>query len=358
MVILNSVMIRICRVLALVVLLGLVAAGGETEMDWREHVIPAKERMFDFKTVARGAVPEHQFLLRNPLQETLHIRAITAGCECTTLHFDEEKTVLETYEELIIPVRLRGDRFDGQRNSTITIFIDQPVRTEIQLHVRGDIRSDLRISPEFIDFRNLELDRGGSRTLTVTYTGSNTQWRLVDARSENKFLRAEITLDSAQTRVDTRVFRVTISMDRAAPHGTINTHLILISNDTSTRREIPIPIRATVGTVLRVTPPALSLGVLQPGEPSPVRTAILSGTGPFRIEKIECDNPAVDIAVNNTGRDLVSRVYPLTISYRNPVEGEGIPENGILRAVIKVTTDVPGLTASFFVTATVLEEGR
>jgi len=351
-------MFRIFSVFAVVAWLGLVAAGQEAGPDWREHVIPIAERMFDFKTVPKGAVPEHQFILHNPLQETLRISAVTASCECTTLHFDEAKTVLNTYEERVIPVRLRGDRFDGQRNSTITVSIDQPVRTEIQLQVRGDIRSDLRITPAaWIDFGNLEWKQGGTRTLTLTYTGSNSQWRLVDAGSENEFIRAEITGDPAQTRAGTRGFRVNVSVLPSAPHGTMNTHLVLISNDAYPRREIPIPIRATVGTVLRVSPPALSLGIVPPGEPTSVRTVILSGTSPFRIVKIECDNPAVDIAVHGTDRDSVHRFYPLAISYRNPFEGEGMPEDGILRAAVRVFTDIPGLTAAFFVTATVREEG-
>ena len=349
-------MTRIFFSLIAVALCVQIAVGQETETDWRLLVISEKERLFDFKTVARGSTPEHQFILKNPLQETLRISAVTESCTCTKVDFDEEKTALKTYEELVVTVRLLGDRFEGQRSSTITVFIDQPVSTEIQLNVQGDIRSDLNITPRnFLDFGNVEIERGQTRTLTVTYTGNNTQWRLVDTKCENEFIRAEITSDPAQTRVGTRVFRVNVFLDKSAPHGTINTHLILISNDAGSRREIPIPIRATVGTVIRVVPPALALGILSPGEPSSARTAHLLSTRPFRIVKIECDNPAIEIALNDLGRDTVSRTYPLAISYRNPVEGEGAPEDGVMRATIRVTTDAPGLTTTFYVTATVKE---
>jgi len=322
----------------------------EVETDWRHHIIPVEARTFNYQTVPRGAIPEHRFVLRNPFKETLHIGAITTSCVCTTIDFDEEKLILQTYEEAVIAVQFRGDMFEGPRNSTITVVIDKPIRTEIQLHVRGEIRGDLNISPNFIDFGNVELGRGHSRTLTVTYTGPNTQWRLVDARCENEFIRAAITSEPA--RVGVRVFRVNVSLDRAAPNGTINSHLVLISNDTLNRREIPIPIRATVGTVIRVSPPALSLGVLSPGEQSPVRNAILLGTGPFRIIKIESDNPALEIASKNPP-DAELRLHSLSVSYRNPVDGEGAPEDGIMRAIIQVTTDIPGLTPMFFVTASV-----
>ena len=325
----------------------------ETEKDWRNHVIPAKARSFDFQTVPKGATPVHPFVLRNPFQEPIHIVAITSSCTCTTMDFDEEKSVLKTYEEAIIAVQLRGDRFDGSRNSTITVTLDKPHRTEIHLNVRGDIRSDLTISPTFIDFGNVELGGGRTRSLIVTYTGSNFQWRLVDAQCENKFVRAEVTNEPA--RVGAKTFRVNVSLDKEAPSGTINTQLILISNDAQHRREIPISIRATVGTVITVRPPALSLGVLPPGARSPVREAVLSGTQPFRITKVECDNPAVEITPRNPP-DMQSRLHMLSITYRNPVAGDGAPEDGIMRAIIRVTTDVPCLTPTFYVTATVRGE--
>jgi len=342
---------RICvALIALAISVQAVASQEHVEeADWRHHVIPVEARTFNYQTVPRGATPEHRFVLRNPFKEALHIGAITTSCVCTTVDFDEEKRILQTYEEAVVAVRFRGDMFEGLRNSTITVAIDKPVRSEIQLHVRGEIRSDLNISPNFIDFGNVELGRGSSRTLTVTYTGPNTQWRLVDARCENEFIRAEITSEPA--RVGVRVFRVNVSLDSAAPNGAINSHLVLISNDALNRREIPIPIRATVGTVIRVSPPALSLGVLQSGERSPVRDAVLLGTSPFRITKIESDNPALEITARNPDAEL--RLHSLSIAYRNPTEGEGAPEDGIMRAIVQVTTDIPGLTPMFFVTASV-----
>ena len=325
----------------------------ETETDWRQYIIPIEARSFDFQTVPKGGTPAHPFVLRNPFQEVLRIGAVTSSCACTTIDTGEEETVLQTYEEAVIAVRLRGDMFDGPRNSTITVSIDEPIRTEIQLNVRGEIRGDLNISPNFIDFGNVESGRGHSRSLIVTYTGSNAQWRIVDAHCENEFIRTEITSDPA--RVGVKVFRLNVSLARDAPNGTINTHLVLMSNDTQARREIPIPIRGTVGTVIRVSPPALSLGVLSPGEHSPVRDAVLLGTGQFRITKIESDNPALEIVSKNP-LDSLLRLHSLSVSYRNPTEGEGTPADGIMRAVVRVTTDIPELTPTFFVTANIQEE--
>jgi len=327
------------------------AFGQSAETDWLQHVIPAKERSFDFKTVAKGAVPEYRFVLKNPLQEPMRIASVTSSCTCTTLDFDQEKFTRQTYETFEITAQLRGDRYEGQRNSTITVAIDQPYRAEIHLNIRGEIRTDLKITPHFIDFGNVAPETGQSRTLTVTYSGSNSQWRIVDVRCDNEFIRADnITMDFST--MSQKTFKVNVSLDKLAPHGMIREHLFLITNDTASRREIPIDIRATVGTVIRVSPPTVFLGTLPPGKPSPKKLVILTGTMPFRITKIECDNPAVEIAWEKDDNAVPRGQYMLPLSYQNPGQGEGAPKSdGTMLAAIRVTTNIPDLVSEFYVTS-------
>ena len=348
----NSTMTRMCFFFTFLAFSLQAVAEQEPEVDWRDRIIPPKARSFDYKTVPKGMISEHRFVLQNPCQEPMHISAITSSCVCTTIDFDETKSILKTYDEVAVVVRLRGDMFEGLRNSTITVAIDKPVRTEIQLNIRGEIRSDLNFSPTFINFGSVELNKGATRSLIVTYTGSNAQWQLVAAQCEDKFIRAEIISEPA--RVGVKTFRVNVSLDKDAPNGTLDTHLLLTSNDALNRREIPISIRARVGTVISVSPPALSLGVLPPGEQSPTREAVLTGTQPFRITKVVSDNPAVEVTSRNPP-DAQLRMHWLSVSYRNPKEGEGAPEDGVMRTTIRVTTDVPGLTPTFYVTASISE---
>jgi hypothetical protein len=349
-------MMRIYSVFIVLAILIQVVAAQETDVDWKLHVIPTKDRAFDFKTVPKGMVPVHHFVLTNPLLETLHIKSITSSCTCTTIDFDvtnEDDACLKTYEKAVIPVRLQGDQFEGQRNATITVVIDQPSNAEIQLNITGEIRTDLSIVPrDFIDFGNVELGKGQSRTLTVTYTGSNTQWRLVDTKCDSTFIRTEMT---SETLVGKKTFKINVILDGAAPHGRLDALLTLLSNDAENRREIPIPVRATVGTVITVSPPHLSLGVLSPGEASPMKNVSIRGTKPFRITGFESDNPAIEVPLTINADDPPKIIYAVPILYRNPAEGEGAAQEGVLRASVRVTTNIPGLTPTFFVTASVRE---
>ena len=330
--------------------------GQETETDWRQHVIPDKERSYDFKTVAKGATPIHRFVLRNPLVEPIHIGGITSSCSCTSLDHDDKKTVLKTYEEFVIPVKFRGDLTEGLKNATITVTLDKP-KTEILLNIKGEIRTDLSIVPDFIDFGNVELGKEASKTFRVTYRGSNARWSLAGATSENKAISANTSFDTQRSGINLKVFTVTVTLDGSAPNGVVNTHLVLTSTDTASRREIPIPVRAAVGTVVTVIPSAHSLGVLLPGESSSAKTVLISGTKPFRITKIECDNPAVEILPKVNSSAKPEERYLFSVSYKNPLDGEGAPEeDGTMRTEVRVTTDVPDLAVSFYVTASIKKQ--
>lgn len=322
--------------------------------DWTLHVIPLKERTFNFQTVAKGATPEHPFVLKNPFQESLVIESIRSSCTCTTAHYDEKKLVLQTYEEVALGARFRGDLFDGHKNATLTVILAKPHRAEIQLNVCGEIRSDLKISPNFLDFGNVEIEKGKSMLLTVTYSGAYAMWRLVDAKCDNEFISAEIT-NLPPSQYGQKMFRVNVSLDKSAPQGVINTHLFLISNDAETRREIPIPLRATVGTVIKVSPSTLFLGALVPDEESPVKNVTLVGTQPFRITKIECGNPAMKIPAVDADAPA-ARTFSIPLQYRNPADGEGAPKDGVMRTEVKVSTDIPGLSPTFFVTMSLIKK--
>jgi hypothetical protein len=129
-----------------------------------------------------------------------------------------------------------------------------------------------------------------------------------------------------------------------------------MSNDALNRRDIPIPIRAKVGNVITVTPSPLSLGLLSQGEESPLKNVVVRGTQPFHITKIECPNPAVEIFPVIDPNAPPKLVHPLTIKYRNPMTGEGAPKDGMMQARVRVTTDIPGIEPTFYVTMSVLEK--
>jgi len=82
-------------------------------------------------------------------------------------------------------------KHSSDRGATITVTIDEPFFAEVQLQVRGYIRSDVVFTPGTVDFGSVATGDGGAAELDVTYTGSD-DWEIVDVRSANEFLEVEL----------------------------------------------------------------------------------------------------------------------------------------------------------------------
>ena len=67
---------------------------------------------------------------------------------------------MKTYEKGAIVATFNTNSFHGQRGATLTVIIDKPFYAEVQLHVRGYIRSDVGGRARQ---RPVRLDRPGHR---------------------------------------------------------------------------------------------------------------------------------------------------------------------------------------------------
>ncbi|MGL4595166.1 MAG: DUF1573 domain-containing protein [Thermoguttaceae bacterium] len=315
---------------------------------WTQHLIKKEDRNFDFKTVAKGASAEHQFIIRNKFEQSVHIASVSSSCTCTTPSILDGKNELQTYEETAIVARYNTDFFEGPKSATITVVIDKPYYAEIQLNVHGDIRSDLTISPNSARLENVKEGTETSRTLNIIYMGNRPNWNIVDFISPNEHIKAEVLETVA--RPGQIVSKVKITLDDLAPRGELNERIVLISNDTEGRREIPILVTGTVGTVVKVTPQTVFLGYLQPGEISPVKKVVVRGSKPFRITKLLCNNSAIEIDYTTSPDAPPRHVYVLPIRYTNPQEGPASPKEGKLNAAVRIETDIPDTKIAFNVT--------
>lgn len=324
-----------------------------SDPSWTQYLIKSEDRSFDFGSVPKGAKAEHHFILKNAFQEKVHIASISSSCTCATISMLDNKSELQTYEKAAVVVLFRADLYDGPKSATITVVIDKPYHAEFHLNVRGDIRSDVTIRPNGVRFDNVKEGEEISRTMDVVYSGSNPAWKVVEFRSGNEHLSAEI--EDVQSRPGQTTTKIRVRLDEKTPVGKFSDRLYLVTNDSANRREIPILVEATVGTVINITPETLFFGYLKPGEVSS-KIVVLQGSKPFRIKKLLCTNPAVEttFTFNEDAPPKIRHIIP--IRYQNPKEGPGAPEDGKMRAVVKIETDDPKLTPAFNVTMELAKE--
>ncbi|MDR2438137.1 MAG: DUF1573 domain-containing protein [Planctomycetaceae bacterium] len=327
-----------------------------SEPSWTQNMIKNEDRFFDFKTVAKGVHAEHRFVLKNPFTEPVHIASVTSSCSCTSPYVLDGKEEIQTYEETAIVARFRTDLYEGLKSATLTVAVDKPYRAEFQLNVRGEIRSDISIEPNLLKLDNIKEGEETNRILNIVYTGSNSAWKIVDFKSTNEYLTGKL-LEFHPT-LGRITAKVQVSLDAKTPRGHFMDRLFLITNDHESRREIPILVQGTVGTVINITPQTVFLGYLKSGEESSVKSVIIRGTKPFRIKKLLCNNPNVEINYTPQENSPPKIIYKIPIRYTNPTEGEGSPKDGKMRATVKIETDIPDLTPTFYVTTAIKNENE
>lgn len=265
---------------ALVSLLVLLAASPAIGQDWAAKMFQATSH--DFGTVARGAKAEFEFELSNIYLEDVHIVGVRSSCGCTT---PSVKTpLLKTYEKGAILAHFNTGTFYGSKGATLTVTIDKPFYAEVQLHVRGYIRSDVVLHPGSVELGSFDEGTPVEKKLAVNYAGRS-DWRVLEVRSDNPHITGEVAETS---RGGGQVsYELTVRTDGNLPAGYVQDHLMLVTNDYNAT-QVPVPVEGRVLSSVTVSPASLFMGVVEPGQ-TVTKQLVVRGNKPFRVLAVKCD---------------------------------------------------------------------
>ncbi len=294
------------------------------------------ESTHDFGTVARAAKEEHRFEFKNIYKEDVHIAGVRASCGCAIPSIT--KDTLKTYETGAILVKFNTNSFVGQRSATITVTIDRPYYAEVQLNIRGYIRGDIVFNPGTVNFGSIDQGAGGKQTVSVTYAGRS-DWRIQDIRSANSNLQ----VDLAETqRISGRVtYQLGVGLKPGTPAGYFKDQMVLVTND-GTQRNLPIQVEGTVLSPIQVSPAALTLGVVNPGE-TVTRNIVVKSKKPFRITSIKCDDDCFE-TISVSDEEKLLHLVPVRFTANkagrisNAIEIETSLGNGSVETIMATAT--------------------
>ncbi|MCH8921823.1 MAG: DUF1573 domain-containing protein [Planctomycetes bacterium] len=269
------------------------------------------EKMFqgplshDFGTVARASKVEHRFTLKNLYKETVHIAGVTSSCGCTTPSIT--KDTLNTYETCEIVAKFNTRSFTGSRSATITVTIDKPFFAEVQMRVKGTIRTDVVFSPASVQFGEVPVGTPIKRTVRVAYAGRS-DWKIVDVRSANPHLEVELSpTRRSGGRVD---YEIVVHLKDDAPIGSLRDQLVLITNDRNVPR-IPLYVEGRISAAVTISPSPLYLGTLTPGK-SVTKQLIVRSKTPFKITSVDCKDKRFEFKLPDSSKTL--HVVPVTFT--------------------------------------------
>jgi hypothetical protein len=292
--------------------------------DWARKMFKTTE--CDFGSVARGAKAEHRFIFENLYLEDVHIASAYSSCGCTSVRI--ENSLVKTYEKGAIVAHFNTDTFSGQRGATLTVIIDQPYYAEVQLHDRGYIRSDVTFEPGSVQLGALDQGAGFDQNVTINYNGGNGNWQILGIQSGNP----HITALAVQTgrNFGQVSYQLQVHIDKKMPAGYLIDHLILTTNDGQTSK-IPVLIEGRVVAGISVSPAALFIGVVQPGQ-KVTKQLVVTGKKPFRILSISCDDKSFQFDTSKDG-NVAQVLHQIPVTF---IAGK---DTGKVVKTIRIKTD-------------------
>lgn len=264
----------------------LAQAGSLCSAQGLEQVIAPAARSHDFGTVARAANTEHRFELFNPFPSEMEVRSVRTSCGCTTAFVENPK--IPAGQTGTILARFNTGSHMGQKGATLTVSLVKPVFTELQLNVKGYIRSDVVLSPGEASFGNTPEGEPRALELALNYVGRS-DWAITDIVSPLDYVT--VSYSEAERTAGRVSYKIKVELDGSAPAGFVQNQLVLHTND---RRLTTLPIRllGSIEPTLQVSPQSFALGNVKPGEPIQQRL-VLRGREPFRVLDITSEQAEV-----------------------------------------------------------------
>ncbi len=186
-------------------LCGLMLAFGASvasaqDASWAEKMF--EKRDHDFGVVARGADAKYRLKLTNKYQQAVHIASVTTSCGCTAAK--PSKDTLASRESAYIEIVMDTKKFTHDKNSSVTVVIDQPQYAEVRIPIHAYIRTDVVLSPGGAEFGPITKGADETRKIAIAYAGRG-NWKIKDVISKNPNVTAkfvETYRDAASVNYD------------------------------------------------------------------------------------------------------------------------------------------------------------
>jgi Protein of unknown function (DUF1573) len=269
--------------LLLCLTLGFSNAAEAGASDWIASVFP--DRAHNFGNVARGSQVRHSFSVVNRSNSEVHIASWKPKCGCTNVKVGAR--VIPPGTQTTIEATIDTTRFQGRKDSGLTLVIDRPNYVEVDLNLTCFIRSDVMLNPGQVDFGTVRRsEKLPSAVLMLTYNGGRPGWEIAEMKTQSAKVKAvaERLNGSAGGSVQ---WTVSATLQPGITNGYFKDEITLITNDTPPQT-IPISVVANVQSAVTVSPSIINFGPIRAGQ-SVTKVVHVRSSSPFTLTKLEAD---------------------------------------------------------------------
>ncbi len=255
----------------------LIGGAGPPQADWVASAFP--ERSFDFGTVARGSKVKHAFPVVNSTDKTIVIDSWTAKCGCTDVRIGAREVPPGT--RTVVEMTLDTTRFDGKKDSGVTLNLTAPDTRQVELLVQSQIRSDFTITPGYVEFGSVLRNSKPRATLTMNYHGRAANFEVIELKTISAALTAELKT-IGRTTTGALQFQLSAELSpEALRDGRFKDEITLITTDPAMPR-IPVSVSARIQSTVTASPAVMDLKSVVAGA-TKEWTVLVRSPKPFRV---------------------------------------------------------------------------
>ena len=280
------------------VLLGPLVTGAQQASDEAPRmVIP--EKIIDLGQVAKGAVEDANFTIRNEGGEALEIKAVRPTCGCTVAEYDREIPAGGTGT---IRAKLDTTDFNGPISKSILVMTNDPDTPTGTLVIRADVKPYVEVLPRPLVRFNAIQQQDAAEKILLVGSGEVEKFKVVRVEPSADYILTELRPLPEDERIAGRSdsqYELTLSLADDAPVGPVNGQVV-VHTDHPKAKAIPIRLFGVVRALLHVTPPQLQFGAVE-ASVKPGRHLIVVSNRPetdVEITAAEVDDPAFEVEVH------------------------------------------------------------
>lgn len=282
----------------------------------------------------------YAFTFTNVTDRTITLTAVTPGCGCTTLDFQNMKKTFAPGEKGDIKIQFNPVNRRGIEVKHVTVDTDYSPAPRVELNFKVEIQPRVTVEPPTFYMKDIRKGTVGTQTVYVTGRMAGfdvTKWDLQDpditiTREEKTEIKEG---DDTLTRI---AFKVTAS-DKLPLTGAGQKRATINFTTTDPKKSI-IPLSFTVKVVgsAKVEPENLPLRLNNPGDAWSREIQIQNRDGKsFEILGIESEGPS-DLKIVF---DVDALPAGMPIGYRIKVSGTAPNATGAVNGKILVRTNLP-----------------
>jgi len=258
------------------------------------------ETGFNFGVMDQQTEATHVFTIRNTGAGPLRILQVFPGCSCAATELDSSD--IPPGGSARLQVTFYSGNFNGPVFKVMTVHSSDPARPMTTIELRADVQPVFIFTPAVLDFGQVERGQAVTREVTV----GDAKGRPFAIKSIASSL-TNLTAAAAPFGRDGSTYRLRVALAPQSRTGPLVGYVEV----TTDRQVAGKPMLLVIGTVVgpvRVSPTAVFLGLVGPGEKFPPKKLTVQNSGPKSVEikSVNPGDPALKATVttNAPGREF------------------------------------------------------